>query len=480
MLWKILVLTLVVSPICTGLSFDLKPIEAGFQQLSQHRTQCAYLAIHDLVDLCRNNGAENIDGDLRLRLAVDLSICEFLEANISYPEECRELEASSGKESYLACVSLLRSIEQFWTTYSGNYRKLRLLCYEELAPFLKDSILNLYLNITKLYANFFESADVSARMMNTVQDESLGDLRCLRDLVSEIFREMNEFEANLKKQHSSSLQDNASAYEASIVHLNSFNSLMSNSFQEIIDETEGVRNAIVNSASDFEIYRKSLESENQKALDFLHTLVQVHNDLFQSASCVSKALDGALGSAQISESKLETIGFEAEKIGERLEGLMNLFTTHFHESLHQSQALIQHLGNEVLKQTDEFNQAFFAAAFPYISRLSSIGTDLELKLKNASVTAADLAEGLNQLELKVSAFLKVLFEGFWACIASFFNLSRQLLLVLPGYFGLFVLWKLWSPSIKGQKQIQGPIFKFLKSIVLGILTAFIARSFFFS
>lgn len=477
---KSLTLLLAISAVCNGVNFDLSPIEAGFQQLSQHRTKCTYQATQEFVELCRQLGADNIDANLRLRLAVNLSICEFSDAGLDYPEECKDLGSKHERELFLACVALLSLVEQFWTTYSGNYRKLRLLCYEELAPFLKDSLLDLYLNITKLYAEFFESAGRSAEVVNRVQDENLADLNSLRTIVVELFRETGEFEEKLRMQRKDHLQENQVAQEATTQRICFLDSLISNSIQQIINETEVLKGAITSSSSNFDLFGNRLELEHQKVFESAQSLGIVQNEILQSASYVSNALTEIKENALVSESNLKNLNFEVGAIGERFEELAVLFTKHFYETQQLSYAQVNQLGSEVRRQTEELGNEIFAAAFPMLSRLSSIGTVLEMQLSNASSTAGVLAAHLVQIEQKVSVLLKILFESLRAYLAALLVLGKTMLMIVLGYSALAIFWRfLASPSCEPKQFSIMSISSFSKSIALGMLTAYLVRKWLF-
>lgn len=91
----------------------------------------------------------------RLAAAVDLSVCEFEAALVEYPDKCRNLNTAS---EYLDCVLKLRPVAQFWTTYSGNYQKLKSICHEE-APFIAHQLLvDLVFNLTRLYGDLQRKA----------------------------------------------------------------------------------------------------------------------------------------------------------------------------------------------------------------------------------------------------------------------------------------------------------------------------------
>lgn len=119
---------------------------------------CTHDAVFEYLEDCSSRGVDSVEPLVRLRLAVRLSVCEFRAAKVEYPESCKFLNSH---DTYNQCVQAFRANSQLWTTYSGNWRKLRSMCHEEAAPFIKTQILNLYFNVTELFSQFFQSASES-------------------------------------------------------------------------------------------------------------------------------------------------------------------------------------------------------------------------------------------------------------------------------------------------------------------------------
>lgn len=140
-------------------TLDFALIEDSMDQLiSVHSSPCTYQALSEYLDKCTEVGFDLVDPQLRLRLAVKLSLCEFLEAGVEYPEQCRKTETN---DDIHRCIQSFRAVAQLWTTYSGNYRKIRSLCYEESFPHTKAHILDVFANITRVYSSFYESVEKS-------------------------------------------------------------------------------------------------------------------------------------------------------------------------------------------------------------------------------------------------------------------------------------------------------------------------------
>lgn len=147
-----------------------------------HSSSCSHNALLEYMELCSEIGFDLVDPQLRLRLAVKLSICEFEEASVEFPNKCKHLDTAS---EYISCVKEFRRIPQLWTSYSGNYRKLRTLCYEELLPHAKNHIVELFANITKIYSSFYETMARSQEKMAAGNDVLASKLQALQEMMDE-------------------------------------------------------------------------------------------------------------------------------------------------------------------------------------------------------------------------------------------------------------------------------------------------------
>lgn len=161
----------------------LENIDFQFHELSERvqSNPCIHDALQEFIEQCTVGGSDSVDANLRKMLAVKLSVCEFQEAEVDYPENCKYLNSQS---DYGACVQQLRETAQFWTTYSGNYRKLRSICYEEALPFVKERIVDLFHNVTRIYSTFYDSARKAAQDSKAFQDDIELRFYQLLDLVN--------------------------------------------------------------------------------------------------------------------------------------------------------------------------------------------------------------------------------------------------------------------------------------------------------
>lgn len=134
-----------------------------FELSDNWRNDCAKKALEPIINQCAE-GIETISPFQQKLIAIQLSICEFENAEISYPSECRSQNLDT-------CILLLEKSPQYWTTFSGYYREIRNICHQVSLPFAKDQILQVYENITEFYRTLMKEMANSNKYTENVQNE---------------------------------------------------------------------------------------------------------------------------------------------------------------------------------------------------------------------------------------------------------------------------------------------------------------------
>ena len=151
--------------VCFGMALgqDLDVMNGyNFDVMKNWRNDCSKMAIQELTPQCYN-GIESLFPEQQKNLAVELSICEFENANICYPTVCKERKVDD-------CIKCLEKSPQFWTTFSGYYREVKTICHELSLPFEKDQILVVYENITELYKQLVQDLKSSNKQSEQAQN----------------------------------------------------------------------------------------------------------------------------------------------------------------------------------------------------------------------------------------------------------------------------------------------------------------------
>lgn len=206
-----------------------------FDLIKTERSDCAQQAVSEIMPFCI--AGNTLTPSMRRSLAIELSICEFELAGIVYPSICKSI-GSDDEEAI--CIMELEASPQFWTTFSGYYRDVRTICYEESLPYEKEQVINLFSNITTIYETFYtemkQSRAYSEEAQSQLQARFEDMVSIFNTMVDELYvyhQEMNEdfkeFSANVGLILDTALHvisDTASSYTDDLqvigAHLNFF------------------------------------------------------------------------------------------------------------------------------------------------------------------------------------------------------------------------------------------------------------------
>ena len=232
-------------------------ISAISQQYIQNKfpiksqSNCLRNALKPFLEICMVHGVESVETELRVKTAIQLSVCEFEASGLtSYPPECSGiLHDDSGGSSgtgidVVQCVAELESSPQWWTTYSGNYQNLPQICMENSLPFEKEQLLDLFLNITDMYAQF--QSDVMKQWLlfsSNLEHESKNNLNNIHNMfdsfIDHLREAANQNEREMeqeRKNFSASMSSDMSQLRSQI--LQTFKDLESNYMEQYQEKTE--------------------------------------------------------------------------------------------------------------------------------------------------------------------------------------------------------------------------------------------------
>lgn len=199
---------------------------------SYPNSECIKLALSPILPQC-TKGIEAFDPRLRRVLAIKLSICEFENSGLYYPPACDNIDS----ESYITnCISSLEQSPQYWTTYSGYYRELHTICYEQSLPYEKDNLINLFSNITIIYTEFFSELKKSKAYSDDVHLDMVEKLENLERMMNAHLKtqegtiqkmdinmdQYNEKMISVLEASLSSMQSNLELYNSHIIGMESY------------------------------------------------------------------------------------------------------------------------------------------------------------------------------------------------------------------------------------------------------------------
>ncbi|CCH46687.1 Nuclear fusion protein [Wickerhamomyces ciferrii] len=183
-------------------------------QNPKYDTSCIKKSLEPILSKCLKNSIDSIDSNLRVETAAKLSICEFEAAKITYPVECYPKTYYFGNDEdsidYQECILGLEKSPQWWTTYSGNYRAIGDICFQESLPYEKDEILNLFLNVTEVYEQILQDLNANVEMSSKFKETSLNSFEELQKFMNQVLEKLekdtneskHEFEMKLKDMNS--------------------------------------------------------------------------------------------------------------------------------------------------------------------------------------------------------------------------------------------------------------------------------------
>lgn len=162
------------------------------------RSKCVKDALKDIIPECMRLGVDSIEPGLQKKAAIQLSICEFENSKVSYPSSCYDMTNDNDFDS---CIFDIERAPQYWTTFSGYYREITKICYEESLPFEKEQIILLYSNITKLYSKMFQDLNDSYRDSSHVQQTMKKELKELKLMIKVILDQNEKMNKEVKEKY---------------------------------------------------------------------------------------------------------------------------------------------------------------------------------------------------------------------------------------------------------------------------------------
>lgn len=255
-----------------------------FELSDNWRNDCAKKALEPIINQCAE-GIETITPIQQKLTAIQLSICEFENAEISYPSECRSQNLDT-------CILLLEKSPQYWTTFSGYYREIRNICHQISLPFAKDQILQVYENITEFYRTLMDEMTNSNKYTENMQNELKAKFDKLINVIDLILadREKNRedlkssfniFKNNFEKSLNNALVVMKHSYEDANSNINEMEShlnyfindmlqvyvLINEKTMEVMSQQDEIRGNYDGILNQIEEIKKNLDIAYEEALE---------------------------------------------------------------------------------------------------------------------------------------------------------------------------------------------------------------------
>lgn len=342
--------------------------ESDFEDLifMKPRSKCVKDALKDITPECMRLGIDSIEPGLQKKAAIQLSICEFENSKVTYPSSCYNMISDNDFDS---CIFDIERAPQYWTTFSGYYREITKICYEESLPFEKEQIISLYSNITKLYSKMFQDLNDSYKDSTHIQQTMKNEFKELQRMIKVILDQNEKTSEEVKEKYEEFSEHYSSMLLTSLEISKNF-SLGSESL------VEDMANSI--KYLDFELSRISFAIED---LDFETKLTDMKNSVLDDVRNLSDESISLLDSILTNLESLDILSQDAQNV-----------TNGISQSLKENEVLSKNMNN-VLIETDtqlhEHNDVIrfeFEETISYLSQFSDQAIDNAIRDTSEEIT----------------------------------------------------------------------------------------------
>lgn len=440
-----------------ALDFNFQYIDSQFLELQAiHKTPCMQRAISSFILECKIKGADLVDSEIRIILAVKLSICEFEETEVSYPESCRNPPAT---DNYKMCIQEFRGNSQLWTTYSGNYRKLRSICFEESFPFIKNHVIDLFYNITKIYSELFQETTNATKRSRAFQADFEKKFQLLLNLLSLALDHNQKQQDHMEEAFEVFETSMVSGYSQVKVNMGQMaEELMKdfNLFKEQLFEVNEVVTGMVSRYSAMDLrFAEQEEQSLQKRQEASGILLQ---DLVQLDKIIQ---DSTQKSSILRKEVLSTIEI-GDELGHSLQDAVNR-VEYWVENMDQTvYSLYSELSDRLAAKMESVNQVVDLQLRQIVDGTAEFNHQMRTHFDNVT-------EAVIRVENQISTLhFPLLFQGILGPVraaARHVFLSLQIVVIVGLLFGAFRL-----------RNIALNCFSFLVAMAPGFLIAFLLRA----
>lgn len=329
------------------------------------KSQCSTSALARFVSECNEKGAEVVSVEERLAAAVDLSVCEFEAALVEYPAKCRNMKTAT---EYLDCVLKLRPVAQFWTTYSGNYQKLKSICHEE-APFIARQLLvDLVFNLTRLYGDLQRKATEATYEYDCRLIEMQQNINFLADTIEQL---TTAYKTEKAEQSSTHFQAMA-VLKSEAAHIN-------DDLEVILEKNK----AFIDSVSvSFERFQQQILDDSRQVFEELDSY---QTDAFSGIKLLNRDIEHLLHQTS-----------ESEALNLRVHAILD-------QNFNSAAALyddLSHSHNELGNQVEDIRETLDYAIAQSVERIDRASTDasrdLVLRFHTITELLANLTFGIQE------------------------------------------------------------------------------------
>ncbi|KAI8327940.1 Tht1-like nuclear fusion protein-domain-containing protein [Choanephora cucurbitarum] len=283
-----------------------------YRQLQNQESDCYKKVTTELLEGCHSL---NLNSTQHIRYAIRLTLCELSLAQLKIPIECHSTDAHNLKY----CVRKLSYSPQTWTSYSGYFRDVVMICFAIRYPLEKEILENLHFNITLNQAKNFEILYQQQKHLIEWQQQEIALLDQLRGSQSRLIDQLEHIR---------------------VTHLKSANQIQS-IFESLV-LLEDQADLIVSKYDQVITHQVQLASLQLKELSLQHQI-----ELDRMANLITSSLEAA-------DRQLWTIVRGMTQVAENVEKTVRLQTIYF-EDWNKIMSSINSQLSEALNYTSSIN-----------------------------------------------------------------------------------------------------------------------------
>lgn len=457
MLLRLLLLPAALAYELATSEFNLELIDSQFQQLQAiHKTPCVQTAISSFILECKEKGADFVHSEVRILLAVKLSICEFEETGVEYPELCR----NPPDDSYTMCIQAFRENSQLWTTYSGNYRKLRSICFEESFPFMKNHVIDLFHNITRIYSDLFREGEKAKNKTRSFHTEAERKMILLLQLLTLGVEQNEKQNANLKETFNAFETSMTTGYTHIKSEIDHIVGGMYEDISQFKHQMHSMNHIIMEMASRYSVVDSQIaEHEVQLLNNFEKVSERITHDLARINDITGESANKAL---VLGESLSDSVSAE-DRLRNNLFNVSNQIDAWVTNLDLAVNLLYVELAQRFTSKADSFATTFELQLQQIINGTNDFKHQIQIHLNNVTDTLIEVESHISKLGLSL-------------LMPSLFGSIRSIKIQLFSLFKLIAIMALTFIAILKFDKAVPICLSFIFAMIPGVFAAIILRA----
>lgn len=136
---------------------------------------CVYNILEPILHSCEV--PEQVEE--RTKLSVGLSLCEFIAASVDFPPVCLD------PNQVVLCTKQLETKATWWTTFSGNYRHISVICHEYQPQFEAKRFMQTFKDAGKIFDMYQHEMNDYAHELSAQRSKVSGEWKEAASSLSE-------------------------------------------------------------------------------------------------------------------------------------------------------------------------------------------------------------------------------------------------------------------------------------------------------